>query len=61
MYIKVRDVNKRKDERGEEDLEQATINREVKTMEKKLNKYNVPTLGEVPTQREDGLIFRKGG
>jgi hypothetical protein len=23
-------------------------------MEEKLNKYNVPTLGEVPTQREDG-------
>jgi hypothetical protein len=54
-------VTEWQDKRGEEDLDQATIDREVKTMEEKLNKYNVPTLGEVPTQREDGLIFRKGG
>ncbi len=40
------------DERGEEDLDQITIDREVKTMEEKLNKYNVPPLGEVPTQQE---------
>ena len=38
------------DECGKEDLDQATIDREVKTMEEKLNKYNVPTLGEVPNK-----------
>jgi hypothetical protein len=43
-------VTEWQDERGEEDLGQATIDREVKTMEEKLNKYNVPTLGAVPTQ-----------
>jgi hypothetical protein len=32
-------VTEWQDERGEEDLEQATIDREVRTMEEKLNKY----------------------
>ena len=58
-------VTEWQDERGEEDLDQATIDREVKTMEEKLNKYNVPPLGEVPTQREDGsfriLVCQMGG
>ncbi len=58
-------VTEWQDKRGEEDLKQATIDREVKTMEEKLNKYNVPTLGEVPTQREDGsfriLVCQMGG
>ena len=35
------------------DLNQATINREVKTVEEKLKKYNMAALGEVPPQRED--------
>jgi hypothetical protein len=51
--------------RGKAELNQATINREVKTMEEKLNKYNVATLGEVPTQQEDGsfwiLVCQMGG
>ncbi len=48
-----------KDVRGEAELDQTTIDREVKTMEMeaKLNKYNVPTLGEMPTQR-DNRAFR---
>jgi hypothetical protein len=50
---------------GEAELDQATINREVKTMEKKINTYDVATLGEVPTQREDGsfriLVCQMGG
>ena len=58
-------VTEWQDERGEAELDQATINREVKTMEEKLNKYNVPTLGEVPTQRDDGsfriLVCQMGG
>jgi hypothetical protein len=43
-------VTEWQDEHGEADLNQATINREVKTIEEKLNKYNVPMLGEAPTQ-----------
>jgi len=43
-------VTEWQDEHGEADLDQATINREVKTIEEKLNKYNVPMLGEAPTQ-----------
>jgi len=58
-------VTEWQDECGEEDLEQTTIDREVKAMEEKLNKYNVPTLGEAPTQREDGsfriLVCQMGG
>ena len=50
---------------GEVELDQTMINRDVKTMETKLNKYNVPTLGEMPTQRDDGafriLICQMGG
>jgi hypothetical protein len=53
------------DECGKADLDQATIDREVKTMKEKLNKYNVVTLGEAPTQREDGsfwiLVCQMGG
>jgi hypothetical protein len=58
-------VTEWQDVRGEAELNQATINREVKTMEEKLNKYNMATLGEVPTQREDGsfwiLVCQMGG
>jgi hypothetical protein len=39
-------VMKWQDVQGEAELDQATINREVKTMEAKLNKYNVPALGK---------------
>ncbi len=34
------------DVQGKAELDQATINREVKTMEAKLDKYNVATLGK---------------
>ena len=58
-------VTEWQDERGEEDLDQATIDREVKTMEEKLNKYNVPPLGDIPTRRDDGsfriLVCQMGG
>ncbi len=58
-------VMERKDVRGEVELNQATIDREVKTMEAKLNKYNVQALGEIPTQRNDGafriLVCQMGG
>jgi hypothetical protein len=49
----------------EAELDQATIDREVKTMEAKLNKYNVATLGEIPTQCNNGafriLVCQMGG
>jgi hypothetical protein len=54
-----------KDLRGEVELDQAKIDRGVKTMEAKLNKYNVQALGEIPTQRNDGafrvLVCQMGG
>ena len=58
-------VTEWRDERSEEDLAQATIDREVKTMEEKLSKYNVSQLGDVPIKREDGsfriLVCQMGG
>ncbi len=47
------------------ELNQTTIDREVKTMEAKLNKYNVPALGKIPTQHKDRtfriLVCEMGG
>jgi hypothetical protein len=58
-------VTEWKDAREEAELNQATIDREVKTMEEKLNKYNVATLGDIPTHWEDGsfriLVCLMGG
>ncbi len=42
------------DDREESKLDQATIDREIKIMEEKLTKYNVPLLGDMPTRRDDG-------
>ena len=49
-------VTEWQDVRGKAELDQTTIDREVKTMEAKLNKYNMPALGEIPTQRKDGTF-----
>jgi hypothetical protein len=49
-------VTEWQDVRGKAELDQETIDREVKTMEEKLNKYNMATLGKVPTQRKDGTF-----
>jgi hypothetical protein len=58
-------VTEWQDVRGKAGLDQATIDREVKTMEEKLTKYNMAALGEVPTQQEDGtyriLVCQMGG
>jgi hypothetical protein len=58
-------VTEWQDVQGKADLNQAIIDREVKTMEEKLNKYNVATLGEVPTHQEDRtfwiLVCQMGG
>ncbi len=53
------------DKRAEEDLSSLTVAMEMKAMGKKLTKYNVEHLGEIPTVREDGtmrvLVSRMGG
>ncbi len=42
---------------SEAELDQAMVNREVKTMEANLNKYNVTTLGVLPTKCGDGNFW----
>jgi hypothetical protein len=42
--------------RLEGDLQQGTIEMEVKSMEKKLRRYNVEQLGETPLEWEDGTM-----
>jgi hypothetical protein len=53
------------DKRAEEDLSALKVAMEMKAMEKKLTKYNVEQLGEIPTKREDGtmrvLVSQMGG
>jgi hypothetical protein len=53
------------DRRLEGDLQQETIEMETKSMEKKLKKYNVEQLGEIPLEQEDGtmqiLVCQMGG
>ncbi len=44
------------DKRAEEDLNALTVSMEMKAMEKKLMKYNVEQLGEMPIEREDGTM-----
>ena len=58
-------VTRWQDKRCEADLDQEIIDREVKTMEKRLQRYNVATLWGVPPQQEDGsfriLVCQMGG
>ena len=53
------------DQRREGDLNKAVVDREMKTMEAKLEKYNVDQLGEVPIESEDGtmriMVCQMGG
>ena len=53
------------DRREEEDLNALTVAMETKAMEKKIMKYNVEQLGELPIEREDGtmrvLVSQMGG
>ncbi len=44
------------DKRAEEDLSALMVAMEMKAMEKKLTKYNVEQLGDIPTVREDGTM-----
>jgi hypothetical protein len=49
----------------EAELNQATMEMEVRAMEKKLHRYNVALLGNIPMEREDGtmriLVSQMGG
>jgi hypothetical protein len=53
------------DRRSEGDLRKETIEMETKSMEKKLRRYNMEQLGEIPLEREDGtmqmLVCQMGG
>ena len=53
------------DTRTEDELNQQTVEMEMSAMEKKLRKYNVERLGELPVEREDGtmriLVSQMGG
>jgi len=42
--------------RAEGELCQETIEMETRAMEKKLRRYNVEQLGEIPKEREDGMM-----
>jgi hypothetical protein len=44
------------DRHSEGDLRQETIEMETKSMEKKLRRYNVEQLEEIPLEREDGIM-----
>ncbi len=53
------------DKRSEEELNALMVAMEIKAMEKKLAKYNVEQLREIPIEREDGtmsvLVSQMGG
>ncbi len=53
------------DQRREGELNKAVVDREMKTMEAKLEKYNVDQLGGIPIEREDGtmriMVCQMGG
>jgi hypothetical protein len=44
------------DKRLEEELTALTVVMEIKAMEKKLAKYNMEQLGEIPIERDDGTM-----
>ena len=53
------------DQRTEGDLDKAVVDREMKAMEAKMEKYNVNQLGEIPIEREDRtmkiMVCQMGG
>jgi hypothetical protein len=53
------------DRRSEKELNQESVEIEMKAMEKKLTKYNVEQLGDIPLKREDGtmrvMVSQMGG
>ncbi len=53
------------DKRPEKELNQESVKIEMRAMEKKLTKYNLEQLGDIPLEREDGtmrvLVSQMGG
>jgi hypothetical protein len=53
------------DHQRESKLELGTAEREMEAMQKKIERYNVDQLGDIPTEREDGtmriLVCQMGG
>ena len=53
------------DQRGEEELNQATVEAEIRTLEKSIQAMNVTQLGHLPEERSDGslrvLVCQLGG
>jgi hypothetical protein len=51
--------------RMESELNEAMVRMEMKAMESKIRKYNVPQLGEIPNKRDNGniriLVCQMGG
>ena len=58
-------ITEQLDGRRESELDQATVDREIQMMARKMDKYNVPPQGDIPTQRDDGsfriLVCQMGG
>ena len=44
------------DERTEEELDPEIVKREIKKLAEKFERYNVPALGDLPVEREDGTF-----
>jgi hypothetical protein len=53
------------DTRTEANLNEEMVRMEMKALESKIKKYNVPQLGDIPDEREDGnmiiLVCQMGG
>jgi hypothetical protein len=58
-------VRKWQHRRAEEEMNHVTVEMEMRAMEKKLAKYNVARLGDIPLERDDGtmrvLVSQMGG
>jgi hypothetical protein len=49
-------VKDRHNQRTEDELNSATVEMELKAVEKKLRTYSVEQLGNIPVKREDGTM-----
>ncbi len=53
------------DRRTEGKLQQGIAEKEMRAMQKKIQRYNMEQLGEVPREREDGtmriIVYQMGG
>jgi hypothetical protein len=49
-------VKDRHNQRAEEELNQTTVEMEMKAMEKTLAQFKVEQLGDIPIQQDDGMM-----